>query len=149
MTDEYELKERLKESGYKYTGQRKAVLDVLKQFSGHHLSTEEVYGLVKNDSPEIGIATIYRTLMLLEKLGIVCKLDLDDGFNRYELLKKNEDHRHHHLICNNCGSVTEVEVDLLDSLEEQILLKNHFLIKDHRVKFYGLCEKCRDKDHTD
>lgn len=146
MTDEYGLRKKLKEAGYKYTGQRKAVLDILQQYLGHHLSTEEIYNLVKEENPDIGIATIYRTLLLLEKLGLVCKLDLDDGFSRYELLKENEDHRHHHLICSACGSVSEVEEDLLESLEEQILLKNNFLVKDHRVKFYGLCEKCRNKE---
>ena len=72
------------------------------------------------------------------------KLDLEDGINRYELVKENEDHRHHHLICSKCGSVSEVEDDLLESLEKQILLKNKFLVKDHKVKFYGLCENCRE-----
>lgn len=142
-SDDYSLKERLRQRGYKSTGQRRAVLDVLIKYSGKHLSTEEIYNLVKKKNPEIGIATIYRTLILLERLGLVCKLDLDDESSCYELIKENEDHRHHHLICNSCGSISEVEEDLLDALEEQILLKNKFLVKDHRVKFYGLCEKCR------
>jgi Fur family ferric uptake transcriptional regulator len=142
-SDENELRERLKSSGYKFTGQRGAVLDVLVRYSGHHLSTDEIYNYVKTDHPEIGIATVYRTLTLLEKIGVVIKLDLDDGFSRYELTRENEDHRHHHLICSKCGSVSEVEDDLLDSLEAQILLKNDFLVTDHRVKFYGICSKCR------
>jgi Fur family transcriptional regulator, ferric uptake regulator len=142
-SNDFCLKERLKECGYKFTGQRSAVLDVLVKNSGKHLSTEDVYNFVKEKNPEIGLATVYRTLMLLERIGLVYKLDLDDGFSKYELVKQNEDHRHHHLICSNCGSVSEVEDDLLESLEKQILIKNKFLVKDHRVKFYGLCEKCR------
>jgi Fur family ferric uptake transcriptional regulator len=142
-SDEKELRERLKNSGYKFTGQRGAVLDVLLRYSGDHLSTDEIFNYVKADHPEIGIATVYRTLTLLEKIGVVIKLDLDDGFSRYELTRENEDHRHHHLICSKCGSVSEVEDDLLDSLEAQILQKNDFLVTDHRVKFYGICSKCR------
>ena len=141
--DIQELKELLKQRGYKFTGQRNAVLDVLVKYSGRHLSTEEVYNYVQEIHPEVGIATVYRTLTLLESLRLVEKLDLDDGYNRYELARPNEDHRHHHLICSNCGSITEVEEDLLDSLEEQILKKNEFLVTDHRVKFYGLCKQCR------
>lgn len=136
------FKEQLKEKGYKLTTQRQAVLDVIIQYSGKHLTTEEIYELVKEKHPEIGLATVYRTLLLLDKLELVYKLDLDDGCSRYELNKHNEDHRHHHLICMKCGSVEEVEEDLLDSLEEQILHKNKFIVKDHRVKFYGHCEKC-------
>ena len=137
------LKQRLKESGYKYTGQRAAVLDSLVQCAGKHVSTEELFNFVKVEHPEIGLATVYRTLILLDKLKLVHKLDFDDGFSRYELVRPNEDHRHHHLICELCGNVSEVEDDLLDSLEEQIFIKNGFLVKNHRVKFYGLCSNCR------
>lgn len=144
MSDDHELKELLRQSGYKFTGQRGAVLDVLLKYCGSHLSTDEVFNYVRERNPEIGIATVYRTLTILEKIGVVIKLDLDDGFSRYELARHNEDHRHHHLICNKCGCVAEVEDDLLESLEEQILLKNDFLVTDHRVKFYGLCRKCRE-----
>ena len=146
VTDEQELKELLKQRGFKFTGQRSAILDVLVKYSGKHLSTEEVYKYVRETNPEIGLATVYRTLTLLETIGLAMKLDLDDGFSRYELARQNEDHRHHHLICSSCGSVSEVEEDLLDALEEQILLKNGFLVRDHRVKFYGICSKCRENE---
>lgn len=143
-SDERELKDLLKQCGYKFTGQRGAILEVLIANSGNHLSIDEIFKFVRDLNPDIGIATVYRTVTLLEKVGVVMKLDLDDGFSRYELARHNEDHRHHHLICSKCGNVSEVEEDLLDSLEEQILLKNNFLVKDHRVKFYGLCSKCRE-----
>lgn len=141
-----EIRDLLKCRGYKFTGQRNAVLDVLVKYGGKHLSTEEIHNHVRENHPEVGIATVYRTLTLLEKLKLVEKLDLDDGFSRYELARNKEDHRHHHLICNSCGSISEVEEDLLDTLEEQILKKNGFLVTDHRVKFYGLCVKCRDAE---
>lgn len=139
------FREQLKERGYKLTTQRQAVLNVLMDHIGEHLSTEEIYDLVKISNPEIGLATVYRTLLLFDRMELVYKLDLDDGCNRYELNKNNEDHRHHHLICTKCGEVAEVEEDLLESLEEQILKKKGFIVKDHRVKFYGYCKACSEQ----
>ena len=144
MPDNMEsFREQLRERGYKLTTQRQAILDVLQEHEGEHLTPEEIYELVKSRFPEIGLATVYRTLILLNSMELANRLDLEDGFSRYEINKNREDHRHHHLICTQCGSVDEVEEDLLESLEEQILKKNGFIVKDHRVKFYGFCKKCR------
>lgn len=140
-----DLKNNLKEKGYKLTPQRRAILDIIIDNEGKHLTTEELYDLVKDDCPEIGLATVYRTVQLLEELGIVCKLDLNDGCNRYELVHHEENHQHHHLICMSCGKVIEVEGDLLDSLEQDIQIKYDFQIKNHSVRFFGLCSDCKDK----
>ncbi|MEG0641934.1 MAG: Fur family transcriptional regulator [Clostridium sp.] len=145
-SEEYnKLKEQMKLQGYKLTPQRRAVLDVVVEHEGKHLSTEEVYDIVKKGCPEIGLATVYRTLQLLEKIGVVCKLNFDDGCNRYELVHSNEIHQHHHLICKLCCSVEEVEDMLLESLEEKVETKYSFKITNHEVKFYGICNKCLNK----
>lgn len=136
------FKEELKVRGLRFTAQRKAVLDAIIQNDGKHLSSEEIYDLVKINSPEIGVATVYRTLMLLENMGFVHRIDLDDGKHRYEVSRNEEDHLHHHLICIQCGSIFEVKYDLLESLEDQILKENNFLVKNHSVKFYGFCGYC-------
>ena len=112
------------------------------QYEGEHLSTEEIYDRVREKYPEIGLATVYRTLILLDRMELVYKLDFDDGCSRYELNRNKDDHLHHHLICVKCGAVDEMREDLLESLEDQILKNNNFRIKDHRVKFYGYCGKC-------
>lgn len=139
------LKQQLKVEGYKLTPQRRAVLDAIIANEGKHLSTEEIYDVVKADCPEIGLATVYRTLQLLEKMDVVCKMNFDDGCNRYELVHNDEDHQHHHLVCVNCGSVQEVEDDLLDTIEEKIEGNYNFKITNHNVKFFGYCSKCQDK----
>jgi len=139
------LKENLKEKGYKLTPQRRAIVDIIIRNEGSHLTTEELYDLVKVECPEIGLATVYRTVQLLEEIGIVCKLDLNDGCSRYELVHENENHQHHHLICNICGKVIEVEEDLLEGLENDIQRKYDFIIKNHSVKFYGVCNECMRK----
>lgn len=141
------FRDQLKERGLKLTTQRQAVLDVITEHEGEHLSCEEIYELVKKNNPDIGLATVYRTLLLLDRMELVYKLDLDDGCSRYELNKNKEDHRHHHLICMRCGSVQEVKDDLLESLEEQIFNENGFKVKDHRVKFYGYCKNCMHEDY--
>lgn len=139
------LKSNLKQKGYKLTPQRRAIVDIIIQNSGSHLTTEELYDLVKNDCPEIGLATVYRTVQLLEELGVVSKLDLNDGCYRYELVREDENHHHHHLICSQCGKVIEVQGDLLEVLEHEIESKYDFLIKNHSVKFYGFCSECKQK----
>lgn len=144
--DKQSFREQLKVKGFRVTLQRQAILEVIEENEGQHLSTEEIYELVKVKNPEIGLATVYRTLLLLDGMELVYKMDFDDGCSRYEINCNNEDHRHHHLICLKCGSVAEVKEDLLESLEEQIMEKNGFIVKDHRVKFYGYCSKCRIDD---
>lgn len=138
-----DLKKILKEKGFKITTQRQAMLEVLEQNEGKHLSAEEIFDFIKVNYPDIGIATVYRTLLLFVEMEVCCKHDFDDGLSRYELNHSNEFHKHHHLICTVCGDITEVQEDLLESLEEQILLKNNFVVKDHKVKFYGICGKCK------
>lgn len=139
------LKEDLKKKGYKLTPQRRAIVDTIVESEGKHLTAEEIYDEVKKKCPEIGLATVYRTILLLEEIGIVSKLHLNDGCSRYELVHSNERHRHHHLICNQCNSVIEVEDDLLEDLESSIEKNYHFKILDHSVKFYGICSKCQTK----
>jgi Fur family transcriptional regulator, ferric uptake regulator len=136
------LKEFLKEKGYKLTPQRRAILNGIIDSEGSHLTAEELYDLVKVACPEIGLATVYRTVQLLEEMGVVYKLDLDDGRSRYELCQQDDTHQHHHLICNECGKVIEVQGDLLDEIEDVIEKKYEFTIQNHSLKFYGLCKEC-------
>jgi len=137
------IKAILKDNGYKMTPQRLATIESIIENEGKHMSTEEIYDEVKNTYPEIGLATVYRTMILLEELGILNRHNFDDGRNRYELSHSNEDHHHHHLICMGCGKVMEVEGDLLESLEETIQKKNQFKVVNHKVQFFGYCKDCQ------
>ncbi|MCT4598789.1 MAG: transcriptional repressor [Vallitalea sp.] len=140
-----EFKKILKEKGFKLTTQRRTVLDVLQRNEGKHLTAEEIYEIVKKDCPEIGLATVYRTIQLLHELKLIDKLNLDDGYIRYEIGKFNNDHHHHHhLICERCGNVIEVEDDLMESIEERFQNNYDFQVTDHKVKFYGICRNCKD-----
>lgn len=139
------FKEKLREKGYKLTTQRRAVLDILMENCDAHLSTEEIYSLVREKFPEIGLATVYRTVQLFEEMSIINRLNFDDGCSRFELYVDNENHHHHHLICEKCNRVFEVENDLLEDIEREIGEKYNFQVKNHKVTFYGHCQTCNNQ----
>ena len=137
-----ELKLKLKDEGFKLTHQRRNIVEVLLSANGKHMSSEEIYDIVKKECPEIGLATVYRTLQVLDKLGYTNKLNLDDGCVRYELSLDKNGHNHHYLVCKKCAKIIEVEEDLLDQLEEVIKEKYGFDVENYDVKFNGYCSNC-------
>ncbi len=77
------LKEKLREKGLKVTNQRILILSVLEQNKGRHLTAEDIYELVTQEHPEIGLATVYRTIQLLWDMQLIDKINLDEGCVRY------------------------------------------------------------------
>jgi len=142
-----EIKTRLKAKDYKITPQRKVIINAFAENMEKHLSAEDVYQIVRQSHPEIGLATVYRTLDLLAELQILKKMNFGDGRFRYEFCE-SDDHHHHHLICLGCDKVTEFEDDLLESLEAIISKKTGFKIVDHQLKFYGYCAECQKEKDT-
>ena len=141
-----DLRKRLQEKDYKMTEQRREILQVfLDQPNEHHLSAEDVHGILRDQKSEIGLATVYRSLELLSSLNILLKIEFGDGCSRYELNTTDPDtHRHHHLICIKCHKVIEFDEDKLDELEAEIANKSGFEILNHEVKFFGYCKECRE-----
>ncbi|MFS0643910.1 Fur family transcriptional regulator [Siminovitchia sp. 179-K 8D1 HS] len=139
------IKKQLHSASYKLTPQREATVRVLLEHEDDHLSAEDVYLLVKEKSPEIGLATVYRTLELLTELKVVDKINFGDGVSRYDLRQEGADHFHHHLICIECGAVDEIQEDLLGDVEKVVEHDWNFKIKDHRLTFHGICWRCQGK----
>lgn len=137
---------KLKKSGYKLTPQRQAIVDTILGSVGKHLTVEEIFDIVKQKRPEIGLATVYRTIMLMHEENLVTRLDLKDGTARYELTREDEHHTHHHLVCIKCSLVLEFMDDLLDPIEEEIGKKYNFKVLDHSLKFYGICNECAKEE---
>lgn len=140
----HEAEQRLAEADYRLTPQRALILRLLFEHAGAHLSAEELHALVGRSNPEVGLATVYRTLELLTALRVVQTVDFGDGRARYELAGE-ERHTHHHLLCLQCGRVEEVRDDLLERLEQAIEAEHGFSILDHQVKFIGFCRECRTR----
>ena len=137
------IKKQLSSQSYKLTPQREATVRVLLEHEEDHLSAEDVYLLVKEKAPEIGLATVYRTLELLSELKVVDKINFGDGVSRYDLRKEGAEHFHHHLVCVECGSVKEIEEDLLGDVEAIVQTRWSFEVKDHRLTLHGVCEQCQ------
>ncbi|CUM91066.1 MULTISPECIES: Fur family transcriptional regulator [Turicibacter] len=131
-------------SGSKLTKQRKQILKTIVTHSDEHFSAESLYDLVKHLDDTIGIATVYRTLELFEKLKIVRNVKIkNDGINYYDLMELGEEtHLHHHLICTKCQKIIEM-ADELESYESFIKEKYGFDVIDHDLTFYGICKECQ------
>ncbi len=133
-----ELEERCAEAGLKMTGQRKTILRVLGSAKDHP-SVEDVYERAKGLDDSISIATVYRTLSLLDELDLVIKHEFQEGYSRYEL---NWDH-HHHLVDLETGKVIEFQNDELEKLKIKIAEELGYELIDHRLELYG--KKLKDK----
>ena len=133
----------LKENTLKFTKQRELVLKFLYENDGH-FTPEDIYNLLKQENPDIniGIATVYRTLTLLESSHIASSISFGIQGKKYELgLKKHHDH----LICTKCGDIIEFYDETIEERQEDIAKKFNFQMTDHTMKIIGLCEKCHNQ----
>jgi len=141
-------RERLRQEGFRLTTAREAIIDLLKD-SEEHLSAEDIYYRLHKRHPEIGLTTVYRTLDLLSKMGIMAKFDAGEGRARYELSESygNKQH-HHHLICTSCHKIIDYseflddELQFLHKAESGLSDKYGFKITGHTIQFKGTCPEC-------
>jgi Fur family ferric uptake transcriptional regulator len=133
----------LKGQKLKFTRQREMILKSLYDNDGH-FSPEEIHRMILQENPElkVGIATVYRTLSLLEDAGLADSISFGKDGKIYELgLKKHHDH----LICTGCGKIIEFVDEIIEAKQEEIAKKYHFKMTDHTMKIIGLCETCQKK----
>ncbi len=132
----------------RWTAPRESILDLLGRAKGH-LSAKDIYAALYPSFPGLGLTTVYRTLELLHRLGIVQKVTSGDGQGRYELRSGQAKDHHHHLICTRCGRIVnyrdfvEEELELVRKTEEALAKKYDFVIQDHSIEFLGICGTCR------
>lgn len=127
--------DRLSDVGHRLTGPRRAVLDRIDA-APHPFTVEELCAAL----PDVGRATVFRTIRLLQDLDLVCRLPLEDGGVRYQL-SIDEGH-HHHLICSECGRVTEFSDAVLDRLIQDDARGAGFELEAHSLELYGRCPAC-------
>ncbi|AQS58273.1 Fur family transcriptional regulator [Desulforamulus ferrireducens] len=141
-----EVGDKLKANDYKLTTQRQQILEVLLESKDQHLSAEDIYTLVKKKAPDVGLATVYRTLELFLEHDIIHSVNFGDGRKRYEYGHSSSGHHHHHAICLNCGKIIEINEDLLEELEKQVGIDYNFTVTDHELKIYGYCGECNQNN---
>lgn len=132
----------LRQQGLPVTQQREVIADVVFSSQGH-LSVEEIEARLRERGERIGKATIYRTMEILVRSGLVEDHDFGDGFKRYEHLFGQRP-VHEHLICTHCRSVTEFQRPEIERIQEEVAAEHGFLAQRHRLEIYGLCAECRE-----
>lgn len=137
------FKKILKSNSLKYTTQRELILKVIYDNDGH-FSPEDIYTLIKESYPEIklGIATVYRTLTLLEYSHIVSSISFGAQGKKYEFGLKEH---HDHLVCLECGKIEEFYDDIIENQQEEIAKKFNFKMQNHVMKITGICSDCQNK----
>jgi Fur family transcriptional regulator, ferric uptake regulator len=137
------LHRHLKRVGLKHTAQRDTILRTFLE-TREHLSTDQLYRLVRKKDPKVGFTTVYRTLKLLAECGLASEVAFHDGIARYE--HQYNRRSHHHMVCTACGSSVEFFSTEIDQLEQAIGRKYHYDTTRHTFQIYGTCEDCRKKN---
>jgi len=133
----------LREKGYNLTKQRQIIWSVMVENLGKHLSINEIWEIAKGKDDTIGITTVYRTLKIMNELGIATSFDKKDEFNKYELNTDEKSYIHPHLICMRCGKIIDVAENLLiKGSIAKIHNEYNFEIENIRIKYYGICKEC-------
>ncbi len=133
----------LKKNNLKFTIQREVILETLYN-SDEHLTPEGLHHLIQDKEPDLktGIATVYRTLALLEESNVVTSLSFGAQGKKYELGAKEH---HDHLICTECGKITEFVDDEIERRQHAITDELGFKMNDHSMQIYGICAECQTK----
>lgn len=137
-----ELTGQLRQCSRKITGPRQAILALLRK-NPQPLTNKQIHAELPCGMCDL--ATIYRSMHLLEEMGMVQRHDFGDGVVRYELAAADGADHHHHLICTECRTVVEVDDCFPKEWENQIAQRNGFAQVTHRLEFFGLCPSCQTK----
>ena len=136
------LQQYMAKKGLRSTDQRRLIVETFFH-SPNHVSIEELLAQVRSHDPKVGYATVYRTLKLMTESGIAFERRFGDGLTRYELA---DDEAHHdHLICIECGRITEFEEPEIEALQEKVATRYGYELRSHKHEMYGLCPDCRAK----
>ena len=128
--------QRLVLRGHRITASRRRVLMALLA-APTHFTVDDVL----QEAPEVGRATVFRTMKLLQDLNVVCRVLMEDGSLHYRLSASGH---HHHLVCRSCGRVADFSNCDVSSLVEQLVQSTDYQIDGHWLEVYGRCRSCRD-----
>jgi Fur family ferric uptake transcriptional regulator len=128
-------RERLRESGYRLTPQRELILEAVERLG--HATPDEVLAEVRTRATAVNASTVYRTLEVLEELGLIRHAHLSDRAPTYH---STSEHEHFHLVCRNCHKVISVDPDVLTPVAERLVADHGFTIDIGHLTVFGTCE---------
>ncbi len=124
-------------TGLRVTSQRALILEVIRR---GHLDADEIYRQARGKQPRLSLSTVYRTLQVLKKLGLVEELHFDETHHHYEIKPPSE---HQHLVCLNCGKIMEFEYPLSQKMKRDIARGKGFEVTGVEIRMTGYCSRCR------
>ncbi|MEA5616782.1 transcriptional repressor [Cronbergia sp. UHCC 0137] len=137
------LKAELNDRGWRLTPQREIILHIFQELpQGEHLSAEDLYQRLETDGEGISLSTIYRTLKLMARMGILRELELGEGHKHYEI-NQPYPHHHHHLICVKCNTTIEFKNDSILKIGSKTSQKEGFHLLDCQLTIHAVCPKCQ------
>ena len=139
MEQSWDVAGKLSQQGYRLTPQRLMVVSAIEN-SENHISAEEIYSQVTAKYPHVNISTVYRTLELLKRLGLVTETDLGEGRVRYHPAEKG---RHHHLVCRQCGAIIDLDEAVFSGIKDILLREYGFVADMKHLAVLGQCLNCR------
>jgi Fur family ferric uptake transcriptional regulator len=130
----------LRRKGLKTTQQREAIVDAFLRTSGH-VGLEDLLVHARKKYPRVGLATVYRTVKLLQEAGLAAARQFGSGHTLFEVSGGRA--HHDHLICERCGYIVEFESDEIEELQATAAKQLGFNVLRHRHELFGLCEKAQ------
>lgn len=127
-----------KKKPYRNSKQRQRILELLKS-TGTHPTANWVYDQLRKEFPNLSLGNVYRNLNILVEQGLINSLDFGSTFDRFDA----NINQHYHLICENCGSIIDLEMPIEHELNDKVNKSADFDVSYHKIQFYGLCKKCK------
>ena len=137
------LKSELNERGWRMTPQRETILQIFQDLpKGEHLSAEDLYNRLQKMGEKISLSTIYRTLKLMARMGILRELELGEDHKHYEI-NQPYPHHHHHLICVKCNKTIEFKSDSILKVGSKTANKEGYHLLDCQLTIHAVCPACQ------
>ncbi|MFB2876034.1 Fur family transcriptional regulator [Floridanema aerugineum] len=137
------LKAELNERGWRLTPQRETILHLFQELPrGDHLSAEDLYHRLESKGEPISLSTIYRSLKLMARMGILRELELGEGHKHYEL-NQPYPHHHDHLICVRCNKTVEFKNDAILKIGTKTAEKEGYQLLDCQLTIHAICPACQ------
>jgi len=136
-------RKKLKKNGFKITPGREAIVAFFSR-ENRYVTPETVWKEVRKSLPHLGLPTVYRNLEQMRKINILTQVDGAENRFYFGLCRAEKPEKHHHHIsCQKCHRVSEIESCYLESLTKEIKVKTGFLITNHKLQLTGVCKDCR------